>query len=86
MDMLTTIKFDDSRTMHERVTEITNTAARLRSMGMEVSASFLVQFIINSLSSKYGLFQMSYNTIKDKWNVNELQSMLIQEEARNSLN
>ena len=25
---------------------------------------------------------MNYNTIKDKWNVNELISMLIQEETR----
>ena len=61
---------------------MTNTAARLRSMGMELSESFLVQFIINSLPSEYGPFQINYNTIKDKWNVTELQSMLIQEEAR----
>ncbi|KAA0051690.1 uncharacterized protein E6C27_scaffold60G00710 [Cucumis melo var. makuwa] len=31
---------------------------------------------------EYGPFHMNYNTLKDKWNVHELQSMLIQEEAR----
>ncbi|GAV82104.1 UBN2 domain-containing protein, partial [Cephalotus follicularis] len=82
MGTLTTIKYDGSRTMHEHVTEIVNIAARLRSMGMKVDESFLVQFIINSLPSEYGPFQINYNTIKDKWNVAELQSMLIQEEAR----
>lgn len=48
MGTLTTIKFDGSHAMHEYITEMTITAARLRSMRMEVSESFLVQFIINS--------------------------------------
>jgi hypothetical protein len=51
-------------------------------MGMEVHESFLVQFIINSLPQEYGQFQVNYNTIKDKWNFQELKAMLIQEEAR----
>ncbi|XP_016547227.2 uncharacterized protein LOC107847471 [Capsicum annuum] len=79
---LTTMKFDGSRTMHEYVIEIINIAARLKSLGIEVEQNFLVQFIINSLSSKYGPFQMNYNTIKDKWNVRELHGMLVQEETR----
>ncbi|GAV91707.1 UBN2 domain-containing protein [Cephalotus follicularis] len=82
MGTLTTIKYDGSRTMHEHVTEMVNISSRLRSMVMKVDESFLVQFIINSLPSKYGPFQINYNTIKDKWNVTELQSILIQEEAR----
>ncbi|GAV80450.1 UBN2_2 domain-containing protein, partial [Cephalotus follicularis] len=49
MGALTTIKYDGSRTMHEHVTEMANIAARLRSMGMKMDESFLVQFIINSL-------------------------------------
>lgn len=49
---------------------------------MNVDEFSLVQFILNSLPSQYGLFQIHYNTIKDKWNVNELASMLVQEEAR----
>ncbi len=79
---LTTIKFDGSRSMHEHVIEMTNIAARLKSLGMNVDENFLVQFIINSLPSEYGPFQMNYNTMKDKWNVNELHNMLIQEETR----
>ncbi|XP_047266012.1 uncharacterized protein LOC107867886 [Capsicum annuum] len=56
MGTLTTIKFDGSHTMHKHVIEMTNIAARLKSLGMEVEQNFLVQFIINSLSSEYGPF------------------------------
>ncbi|XP_038989907.1 uncharacterized protein LOC120113165 [Phoenix dactylifera] len=49
---------------------------------MDVNESFLVQFILNSLPPQFGSFQIHYNTIKDKWNVNELTSMLVQEETR----
>ena len=61
MSTLTTMKFDGSCTMHEHVIE-----TRLKSLGMEVDESFLVQFILNSLPSEYGSFQMNYNTMKDK--------------------
>ncbi|XP_049371091.1 uncharacterized protein LOC125836043 [Solanum verrucosum] len=36
MGILTTMKFDGSRTMHEYVIEMTNVAARLKSLEMEV--------------------------------------------------
>ncbi|XP_074267582.1 uncharacterized protein LOC141590996 [Silene latifolia] len=81
MSTLTTMKFNGSRTMHEHVVEMTNIAARFKTMGMEVNENFLVTFILNSLPSQYGTFHVHYNTLKDKWNVHELQSMLIQEEA-----
>jgi len=47
-----------------------------------VDENFLMQFILNSLLYEYGPFQMNYNTMKDKWNVHELHSMLVQEETR----
>ncbi|KAH0774411.1 hypothetical protein KY290_011548 [Solanum tuberosum] len=82
MGTLTNMKFDGSHTMHEHVIEMTNVAARLKSLGMEVEQNFLIQFIINSLPSEYGPFQMNYNTMKDKCNMHELQGMLVQEEIR----
>nr|KYP31970.1 hypothetical protein KK1_047457 [Cajanus cajan]KYP31971.1 hypothetical protein KK1_047458 [Cajanus cajan] len=77
MSTLTTKKFDGLRTMHEHVIEMTNIAARLKSFGMAMNENFLVQFILNSLLTEYDPFQMSYNTMKDKWNVHELHSMLV---------
>ena len=82
MSTLITMKFDDSRTMHEHVIEMTNIATRLKSLGMIVDDNFLVQFILNSVPYDYGPFQMNYNTMKDKWNMYELHSMLVQEETR----
>ena len=37
---------------------------------------------MNSLPPEYGPFQINYNTMKDKWDVNELASKLTQEETR----
>jgi len=82
MSAPTTMKFDSSHTMHEHVIEMTNIAVRLKTLGMVVNKNFLIQFILNSLSSEYALFQMSYNTMKDKWNVHELHSMLTHKEMR----
>ena len=49
---------------------------------MAMDDPFLVQFILNLLPSKYETFQFNYNTIKNKWDVNELIGKLIQEENR----
>ena len=69
MTELTTKKFDWSQPIHDHVTSMTNLDAKLKSMGMDVSESFLVQFIINSLPSEFGQFHVNYNTIKEKWNL-----------------
>ena len=83
MSTFTTMKYDGSRTMHEHVLEMTTLVAKLKNLGMNVDEYFLVQFILNSLPpEQYGPFQMNYNTIKDKWNINQLTSMLVQEETR----
>jgi len=77
MNTLITMKFDGSRTMYEHAIEMTNIAAKIKSLEMAVNENFLAQFIINSLPSEYSPFQMSYNTMKDKWNVHELHNMLV---------
>lgn len=59
-----TCKFDGTCTMHQHVTKMIDTIVKLRSMGMEVSESFLIQFIINSLASEYGLFQINITLLK----------------------
>jgi len=50
-------------------------------MEMEGSESFLVQFIWNYLPTKFSQFQVNYNTLKEKWNFQEIKVMLIQEEG-----
>lgn len=82
MAKLTTMKFDGRHGMHEHVIEMINLVAQLKTLGMNVDEFFLVQFILNSLPSQYGPFQINCNTMKDKWNVNQLASMLNQKESR----
>ena len=66
MITLTTMKFDGSHITHELATKMTNIAARLKSLDMNVDKYFHVQLIRNSLPSEYDPFQMNYNTMKDK--------------------
>ncbi|KAF1879111.1 hypothetical protein Lal_00047783 [Lupinus albus] len=82
MTELTTKKFDWSQPIHDHVTSMTNLTTKMKGMGMEVTEAFLVQFIINSLPVEFGQFQVNYNTIKEKWNFQEVKAMLVQEEGR----
>ncbi|KAG7564986.1 Integrase catalytic core [Arabidopsis suecica] len=82
MSELTTKKFDWSQPIHDHVTHMSNLASKLTTLGMEVHEPFLVQFIMNSLPLEFSQFQVNYNTIKDKWNYQELKAMLVQEEGR----
>nr|GEW81012.1 hypothetical protein [Tanacetum cinerariifolium] len=70
-----TMKFDGSKSMQQHVLDITNTAARPKTLGMNVDDSFLVQFIMNSLPLEYAPFHINYNILKDKRNIDELSSM-----------
>jgi hypothetical protein len=62
--------------------EMRDMAAQLKSLEVDISDSFLVHFILNSLPTEYTPFKISYNTHKDKWLVNELLTMCVQEEER----
>jgi len=80
--MLTIMKFDGSRTIHEHVIEIINITERLKLLGMNMDGNFIVQFIINLLPPEYDPLQINYNIMKDKWNVYELHNMFVKEEIR----
>ena len=82
MAELTTIKYDGNRGVQEHILNMSDKAAKLASLGMQVDESFLVQFILNSLPSQFGPFKIHYNTNKDKWSLNELTNMCVQEEVR----
>jgi hypothetical protein len=62
--------------------EMRDMAAQLKSLEIDISESFLVHFILNSLPSEYVPFKISYNTHKDKWSINELLTMCVKEEER----
>ena len=47
-----------------------------------MSESFLMHFILNTFPLEQGSFKIFYNTHKDKWSINELMIMCVQEEKR----
>ncbi|XP_028114160.1 uncharacterized protein LOC114312148 [Camellia sinensis] len=82
MNKLSGMKHNNSRSVCKHIMEMRDIAARLKSLEIEISESFLVNFILNSLPVEYEAFQISYNTQKEKWSINELLTMCVQEEER----
>ncbi|KAK9111000.1 hypothetical protein Scep_018519 [Stephania cephalantha] len=55
-------------------------AAQLKTLEVDMSESFLVHYILNTLPPQYAPFKISYNTHKDKRSINELTTMCVQED------
>ena len=68
--------------MREYIIKLQDISTQLKKLKVDMSKSFLVHFILNTQSPEYGLFKISYNTHKDKWSINELMTMCVQEEER----
>jgi beta-lactamase class A len=57
--------FDNFKSIREHIMEIRDMTSQLKSLEVEISESFLVHFILNSLPFEYSHFKISYNTRKD---------------------
>ncbi|KAK9138529.1 hypothetical protein Sjap_009123 [Stephania japonica] len=68
--------------VREHIMRMRDIAARLKTLEVDMSESFLVHYILNTLPSQYAPFKISYNTHRDKWSINELMTMCVQEEGR----
>ena len=64
--------------VHEHIMEMRDIVAQMKKLEVEMSKSFLVHFILNTLPPQYGPFKISYNTHKDKWSINELMTTCVQ--------
>ncbi|XP_009615393.1 uncharacterized protein [Nicotiana tomentosiformis] len=82
MKRLSSMTFDRSRTVREHIMDMRDNAAKLNSLKVDMSEPFLVHFILISLPVEYGPFNIYYNTHKDKWSINKLLTMCVQEEKR----
>ncbi|GAV57660.1 UBN2 domain-containing protein, partial [Cephalotus follicularis] len=82
MMKLSGMRFDNSKSVREYIMEMRDIAAQLKSLEVEILESFIFHFILNSLPTEYGAFKISCNTHKEKWSINELLIMCVQEEER----
>ena len=76
------IKLSGIRGVRDHIMRMRDIAAQLKRLEVEMSDSFLVHYILNTLPPQYAPFKISYNTHKDKWSINELMTMCVQEEGR----
>ncbi|XP_059308746.1 uncharacterized protein LOC132059924 [Lycium ferocissimum] len=70
------------RGVHEHIMKMQDLAAQLKTLEVEMSETFLVHYILNSLPLQYDPFKISYDTHKDKCSINEFMAMCVQEEGR----
>ena len=66
----------------EHIMDMKDIAAQLKKLEVDMSDSFLVHYILNTLPKQYEPFKISYNTHKDKWTINELMTICVQEKGR----
>ncbi|PON44942.1 hypothetical protein TorRG33x02_329880, partial [Trema orientale] len=78
----TSLKLTSVRGVREHIMQMRDIAAQLKTLKVEMSDNFLVHFILNTFPQQYGPFKIFYNTHKDKWSINELMTMCVQEEER----
>ena len=79
---LSNMKLTSNKGVRQYIMQMRDIAAQLKTLEVEMSESFLVHFILNTLPRQYSQFKISYNTHKDKWSINELMTMCVQEEER----
>ena len=80
MTKMCPMKFNGIKGVREHKMKMRDIATQLKSSKIEMSKSFLVHFIIYFFPTKYGPFNISHNTHKKKWSINELLTMCMQKE------
>ena len=76
------LRLTNVKGVHERIMEMRDIAAQLKTLEVDMSDTFLVNYILNPLPQQYGPFKISYKTHKEKWSINELLTICVQEEGR----
>ncbi|RDX71795.1 hypothetical protein CR513_48800, partial [Mucuna pruriens] len=76
------MKYKGRGNIREYIMEVSNLAAKFKSLKLELDKDLIVHLVLISLRAHFGQFKVSYNTQKDKWSLNQLISHYVQEEER----
>ena len=79
---LVLMRYKGKGNIREYIMEMSNLAAKLRSLKPELSKNIQVHLVLISLPAQFSQFKVSYNTQKDKWTLNKLISHCVQEVDR----
>jgi len=80
LSLLTKTKYDGVGGVREHAMKLTNWYHKLKSMKVVLREDFLVWQILDFLPSEFDMLRTSYNAQKEEWTVDELISILTQEE------
>jgi hypothetical protein len=61
---------------------MSNMASKLKTMDMRLKDEFLVHLVMSSLPKEFDAFEINYNSQPEKWGIEKLIAMCVQEEER----
>jgi hypothetical protein len=68
--------------IREHILKMSNTASKLKPMDLGLKDKFLIHLVFASLPKEYEIFVVNYNMQPDKWDIEKLIAMCVQEEER----
>ncbi|XP_061999022.1 uncharacterized protein LOC133716328 [Rosa rugosa] len=82
LDMLMGINYDSSKSVREHIMKIIDITTRLGDLEIPLPVEFIVHQSLRTLPAFFGQLKTTYFTQKDKWDLNELIAICVQEEDR----
>lgn len=82
MNKLATMKYDGVKDLGVYHLSMIEVASKVKALDFPITDPFLVHLALNSIPSSYGHLKVNYNAKKDKWDLNEMISFYVHEEAR----
>ncbi|KAJ9567681.1 LOW QUALITY PROTEIN: hypothetical protein OSB04_003647 [Centaurea solstitialis] len=81
MNKLIRMSFNGQGSIREYILQGIDTSCKLKEMKVEIDDSFLVHLLLNSLPDQYSHLRSLYNTQKERWTLDELITICVQEES-----
>ncbi|XP_050385321.1 uncharacterized protein LOC126801883 [Argentina anserina] len=79
---LQSMKFSMNLNIRKHIMQMINISVQLGDLGMSLDDDFMVYQVLHSLPDQFDSLQTTYNTQKDKWTLEELIAICVQEHER----